>query len=188
MSRSNNSARRVAVPVATTTSISYGKSLLLTLCIFVLMLIVAGICVGLARGMFSSSVRDGALAGSVVQNVVAFCGAALITSFFLSSRPFAFVGLTSPLKGITIVNVIVCLLLGLPFLNELVWFNSAMHLPVWMQWVENWMRALETEASATVDALLGVNSVGGLIVNILIIGALTGFCEEIFLGVLFNEY
>lgn len=80
----------------------------------------------------------------------------------------------------TVFNIVMCFILGMPFLNETVWLNSQLHLPSWLAAVEEWMRSLEAEAGKTVDVLLGVHSVGGLVVNILVIGVLTGFCEEIF--------
>lgn len=167
-------------PSVHTTPTGYGKSLLLTMCIFVLMLILAGICIGVVKGLFTASERDGALAASVVQNIVAFFGASLLTSFFLSSSPLAFIGITTRLRGITVFNIVICFIIGMPFLNEIVFLNSQMHLPAALSEVEQWARRLEDSAEAQVNALLGVSSIGGLIVNILIIGVLTGFCEELF--------
>lgn len=162
------------------TNLGYFRSLLLMLCIFVLMMILAGICAGLAMGMFPADSRDGILAANVVQNVVAFFGSALMTSFFISSRPFAFLGCLGRLKPLTVFNILICFILGFPFLNEIVYLNAHMHLPQWLAGVEHWMRELENNAGAQVETLLNVHSVGALLVNILIIGVLTGFCEEIF--------
>lgn len=167
-------------PPAHTSAPGFGKSLLLTLCIFVLTLILAGICIGVVKGFFTASEREGALAASVVQNIVAFFGASLLTGFFLSPGPFAFMGITTRMRGITAFNIMICFIIGMPFLNETVFLNSQMHLPAGLSAVEQWARQLEDSAAAQVNALLGVSSIGGLIVNILIIGVLTGFCEELF--------
>lgn len=160
--------------------ISYYKAIILCLCIFVLMLILAGILAPLAKGMFPSDSRDGILAANVVQNIVAFFGSALLTSFFVTTRPLAFLGLQGRLRGITVLNIFICFLLGFPFLNEIVYLNGQMHLPSWLSSVENWMRSLEDAATLQVNTLLGVSSFGALLVNILVIGVLTGFCEELF--------
>lgn len=160
--------------------IPYWRGVLLLLCIFVLTLILGGICAQMARGWFPAGSREGMLASSVAQNIVTFLGAALMASFFLSNRPFQFLGLNVAPRGMTAFNIVMCLILGMPFLNEVVWLNTQMHFPQALSGIENWMRSLEDMAGKQVDTLLGVRSLGGLIVNIFIIGVLTGFCEEIF--------
>lgn len=158
----------------------YLRGLVLFFCIFILMFIIAGVCAGQLKSFFPPGSRDGILAANVAQNVIGFFGSALLTSFFLSRKPLLFLGLAGRLRWLTVFNIIICFIIGFPFLNELVYWNTQMHLPVWMAGVEGWMRELETTAGAQVDTLLGVRSIGALIVNILIIGVLTGFCEEIF--------
>lgn len=178
--RINRKYGATVAPRMYSTTLGYWRSLLLLLCVFVLMLILAGICAGLAQAMFPAGSRNGVLAASVVQNVVAFFGSALLASFFISPKPFAFLGCLGRLRPITVFNILICFIIGFPFLNELVYLNMHMHLPDWMATVEHWMRTLEDTAEKQVNTLLGVHSVGALIVNILIIGVLTGFCEEIF--------
>lgn len=163
-----------------TTTLPLWRGVTLVLCVFVLTLIVGGVCAGIARGWFPENSRDGFLASSVTQNIVTFFGAALLSSFFLSHKPFYFLGLRTGTRPMTLFNIVVCFALGLPFLNEIVWLNSQMHFPDAFAGIENWMRSLEDTAGKQVDVLLGVKSVGGLLVNILIVGVLTGFCEEIF--------
>lgn len=158
----------------------YFRSVILLFCIFVLMLLLAGIAAGIVLKIFPEGSRDGLLAANIVQNVVAFFGSALLTSFFVSNRPFAFMGCTGRLRPITVFNILICFFLGLPFLNELVFLNTQMHLPDWLSGTEQWMRELEDMAGNKVDALLQVSSIGALIVNLLVIGLLTGFCEELF--------
>lgn len=178
--RSERNYRKAAAPALYTTTLGYWRSLILLLCVFILMLIIAGICAGLAQGMFPAGSREGVLAANVVQNLVAFFGSALLASFFISPRPFAFLGCIGRLRPLTVFNILICFIIGFPFLNELVYLNLHMHLPDWMNAIEHWMRSLEETAERQVNTLLEVRSFGALIVNILIIGVLTGFCEEIF--------
>lgn len=179
-SRSSSSASAASSASRPTVALGYGRALLLLLCIFVLMLIVAAVCGGLASSMFPHGSRNGILAVNIVQNLVAFFGSALLASFFVSPKPFAFMGCLAPLRLYTVGNILICFILGFPFLNEVVWLNSQMQLPSWLSGLEQWMITTEKGATAQVATLLGVSSVGGLLVNLLVIGVMTGICEEIF--------
>jgi uncharacterized protein len=62
--------------------------------------------------------------------------------------------------------------------------NYAMHLPVWLSGVENWMTHMETDADSTTDLLIVSKTFGAMMVNLLTFGLATAVAEElIFRGV-----
>lgn len=173
----NGRTHGTAVPIV---SIGLWRSILLIGCVFVLALILAGICVGIVSGWFPKGSRDGMIASQITQNIVAFCGTALTVSVFLSRRPVAFLGLTGKVRLITLLNLLICFIIGMPFLNETVYLNANMQLPDWMASVGEWARDLEQRAAEDTGKLLSATSVGGLITGLLVVGLLTGFSEELF--------
>lgn len=80
----------------------------------------------------------------------------------------------------------------LPFSNLLGWFNSFLELPPFMSGIESWMRSAEDTASEITTAFLNVNTVDGLLINIVLIAVIPAIGEELlFRGVLqrvFSEW
>jgi hypothetical protein len=72
-----------------------------------------------------------------------------------------------------------------PFINFTGAINSEMHLPRWFSGIENWMREAEDTAAELTEAFLDVESVGGLLFNLLMIAVLPALGEELlFRGVI----
>lgn len=84
-----------------------------------------------------------------------------------------------PGLGITIF-AIMAYLLAIPALNQIVWWNQEMHLPAAFSEFENWCREMEDFAEAQTSVLLSSGDVWQMMVNILVIGVLTGIGEEFF--------
>jgi membrane protease YdiL (CAAX protease family) len=68
---------------------------------------------------------------------------------------------------------------GYVFVLFLTHWNRAIELPESMRGIEQWMRAKEDMAMATTERLLSVQTIGGLLMNILIIGVVAAVAEEI---------
>ncbi len=68
----------------------------------------------------------------------------------------------------------------MPLLNAVVAWNAGLHLPEFMQGVENWMRESENSAKIVTDKLLAGTSVSDLILNLIIVAVLAGVGEELF--------
>ncbi|MEE4197841.1 MAG: CPBP family intramembrane glutamic endopeptidase [Bacteroidales bacterium] len=74
---------------------------------------------------------------------------------------------------------------ALPTINFFALINSKMQLPSFLSEVENWMRQKESGAQALTEAFLTMDSIGGLLFNIFMIGILPAVGEElIFRGVI----
>ncbi|MDE6379956.1 MAG: CPBP family intramembrane metalloprotease, partial [Muribaculaceae bacterium] len=69
---------------------------------------------------------------------------------------------------------------GMPALNQIVYWNQEMQLPDFMSNFEEWSREMEKLAEEQTKGLLSSTSLFPTIMNILVIGVLTGIGEEFF--------
>ncbi len=158
---------------------AYIKRLLwLALMFFVCILAAGFICVGV--NVLTDSPYARLLISSAVQGVIGFVGAGWLAVRRYNRHPFRFMGLTSSVSWRPFVGVVIVYILGLPMLNWIVDVNESITFPAWMGGLEGQLRAWEEAARAVTEEMLAVADVYGLILNILIIGVLTGFSEEVF--------
>ena len=68
----------------------------------------------------------------------------------------------------------------MPALNQIVYWNQEIHLPEMFADFEEWCQEMENTAEQLVKELLNTTALFPTIMNILIIGALTGIGEEFF--------
>ncbi|MBA4409411.1 MAG: CPBP family intramembrane metalloprotease [Bacteroidota bacterium] len=79
----------------------------------------------------------------------------------------------------------VSLLMVIPFINFLGAINSLMTFPESLSGIENWMRTMEDAAELMVEKFMKVESVSGLLFNILMIAIIPALGEELmFRGVI----
>ena len=102
---------------------------------------------------------------SAIQNVCVFILPAMLTAYYITPQWPAFLGLKSVPRLEKVAFVVIHL-------------NESIDLPD--SAIETWFRNTEAAARAVTDELLGAESVGTLILSILIAGVLTGFGEELF--------
>ncbi|MDO4334212.1 MAG: type II CAAX endopeptidase family protein [Bacteroidales bacterium] len=69
---------------------------------------------------------------------------------------------------------------GIPALNQIVYWNQEIHLPQALAPFEEWCRNLERLAEEQTEGILSVTSIGSTLINILVVGVLTGIGEEFF--------
>lgn len=80
---------------------------------------------------------------------------------------------------LAIGGILLIYAVGQPFLNQVIWWNSQMHFPTAWQSIEHTMRQWEEQAMSRTDTLIAGTSVTTLLLNILVIGIITGMCEEL---------
>jgi len=87
--------------------------------------------------------------------------------------------------GIYILFISIFLIIAfIPAVNAMVWLNEQMKLPAFMKGIEDWMRESEDKTNLLTEAFLSVSTLGGLIINLFIIGFLAALGEEfLFRGV-----
>lgn len=160
-------------------NIGLGRRLVLFLCATIFCFIIAGAITGFFihfKGVSTLTMRISA----VIQDVIAFIAPALITAILITRLPARFLALEhKPELKVTLLACLV-LIVSIPAMNALVAWNESISLPDSMSQLENWMRASENSAQDSINILLGGNTLGSLIVSILIVGVFAGFSEEIF--------
>ena len=147
------------------------RRLLLLLCLMLLGVI--------ATSILLLFVPDGNLfAMLTMQDILAFILPAVVTMAIIYRRPFHVMGLDRAPSWLAIAIVIVFYVISLPAMNWLVEMNKAMSLPSWMAGIEQAMRAAEDSAAEVTQEMLNINSVGQLILCVLVVGVMAGLSEE----------
>lgn len=117
---------------------------------------------------------------SSLQSVLVFIVPSVVAACLEFSKPLNVLTLDRSPRMINIVSVVICFVIGIAFLNQIIYWNESISLPSSMSDLENTLRELETNSRNLSDTILADTSVGGLISGILIVGCLTGFAEEMF--------
>ncbi len=147
------------------------RRLLLLLCLMLLGVI--------ATSILLLFVPDGNLFVMLtMQDILAFILPAVVTMAIIYRRPFHVMGLDRAPSWLAIAIVIVFYVVSLPAMNWLVEMNKAMSLPSWMAGIEQAMRAAEDSAAEVTQEMLNINSVGQLILCVLVVGVMAGLSEE----------
>lgn len=161
------------------TQLTYAKRLVLMFCIFVFMMIMAGFASQIAAYLAHPGTRQHLLWTSVFQNIIGFAGTAVVTAMFLSKRPMEMLGVNRTGTWLSVGGILLVYAVGIPFLNQVIWWNSQMHFPAALTDLEQTLRTWEESAVNTTGVILSGTSIGTLLVNILTIGVITGVCEEL---------
>ena len=156
----------------------YGKRLILFAIVFLCGIVITGFFDGFLN--IATASRSRLLCGITIQNLITFALPAFIFACILTKKPACFLRLTRGFSCKALAGVLIVFALGMPFLNQLVAWNEALRLPASMSVVEVQLKSLEASAKAMSDVLLNVDSFGSMLVGFLLIGCLTGFCEELF--------
>ena len=117
---------------------------------------------------------------AALQSIFVFIIPALIYSRCVSRRPAKVLDLNIPPSVLGILGVVFIFVLGLPFLNQMIYWNESVHFPASMSGLETSFHEMEDRAMAATEILLSTTSFVGMICGVLIIGVLTGFAEELF--------
>lgn len=117
---------------------------------------------------------------TVVQDIFLFVLPALITALIVTRQSVRLLAVAKlPSLQMSLVAVVI-MLVSSPAMSWIIELNNNIHLPESMAAFEASMRAMEDSASAAIESLMGPHTIGNLIMNILIIGLMAGFSEELF--------
>jgi len=72
------------------------------------------------------------------------------------------------------------LILAVPLITFLGWLNEGMQLPRFLAWLEEWMMRTEEQMGNLTEAFLDVETLGGYLINVLMVVVLAAFGEEFF--------
>lgn len=124
--------------------------------------------------------RNALLIVSALQNILAFAAPTIAVAWLVSAKPWDWCGLSRQATPISLFGMLIILVLAMPAMNQIIFWNEHFQFPDSASAIEQTLRKMESDAAAFTDRILDVESVGAMIVNVLIVGCLTGLCEELF--------
>lgn len=128
----------------------------------------------------------------VISQLGVFILPAYFYAWFYNRKPIKTLELNRFTSFFTLLVSVLIIFTCIPLVNYLVQWNEQMTMPDFLRGVENWMREMEDETARMTNAFLGVETIGGLLVNLVIIGVFAAIGEEmLFRGVvlkMFREY
>lgn len=161
--------------------VSPWRRIVMLLLTFVVGLVVTGLAGGLLLNMGGP---DKAVAMSriatVIQDIFMLIMPALVTALIVTRQPVKLLALGRMPSAGRVLIAIAVMLLASPAMSWIIELNSSIQLPESLAALEQKMRAMEDSAQATLDFMLGAHTPANLFVNILLIGLLAGFSEELF--------
>ncbi|MEI6122433.1 MAG: CPBP family intramembrane glutamic endopeptidase [Bacteroidota bacterium] len=115
----------------------------------------------------------------IVNQVAMFLVPVAVFALF-SGGVFRYVKLSAKIPWLLLLLAVCVMVVGLPFINWIGEVNANLSLPRAFSGVEQWMRASETEADNITTAFLSTTTLGGFLVNLLMIAVLPALGEELF--------
>ena len=157
--------------------------LLPRICIFVGVFFFALIFVSILSGILNTlniDPRTRILLVSSIQCVIVFMLAPVIEARLESRNILSRLSLDKSPRWINLGAIIICYIIGIIFLNQIIYWNDTITFPENLKGLETTMREWENNSREFANTILSTTSVGGLISGILIVGCLTGLAEELF--------
>lgn len=151
----------------------------LLFCLMLLLLVVASMIILAVGDKFTNPVA-GLRICTVIQDLLVFIIPAIAVAMLSTRFPASLLAVDKLPDFRMTVLAILALLLSLPAMNLIIEWNQNISLPESLKSIEEQMRNMEQSAEASIKLLLGGSNIAGLIVNILIVGVLAGFSEELF--------
>lgn len=123
----------------------------------------------------------------VIQEVGIFIVPPLLAAFLFTSKPLRYLKLTDPSRWETWALATVIMATSIPAISQLIELNETMKLPGWLAGMELWMQEAEEQAKVLTEAFLDVNTVGGFLLNMIMIAVLPAIGEELLFRGLFQR-
>ncbi len=114
------------------------------------------------------------------QALFLFIVPALTTAVLSTRLPATFLAIDRRPRLIPTLLVIAVLTVAIPAMNMIIEWNAGMHLPDNMKGLEDIIRQMEETAAQATETIMGSDTIGSLIVTILIVGVMAGLSEELF--------
>ena len=123
----------------------------------------------------------------LIQTTALFLLPPLLMAFLWTKQPLEWLKLkteTRDARGYGLWAIFL-MLMALPAINLVGYFNQQMSLPAFLEPLEQWMKTAEANAAHLTEQFLSVTTFDGLIINILLMALLPAVSEELtFRGVL----
>ena len=120
----------------------------------------------------------------LIQTAALFLLPPFLMAFLWAKQPLEWLKLKNETKGYGLWAIFL-MLMALPAINLVGYFNQQMSLPAFLEPFEQWMKTAEANAAHLTEQFLCVTTFDGLIINILLMALLPAVAEELtFRGVL----
>ena len=124
----------------------------------------------------------------LIQTAALFLLPPFLMAFLWNKQPLEWLKLKSETRGYGLWAIFL-MLMALPAINLVGYFNQQMSLPAFLEPLEQWMKTAEANAAHLTEQFLSVTTFDGLIINILLMALLPAVAEELtFRGVLQNLF
>ena len=118
------------------------------------------------------------------QQIGLFLVPAILLGLTEGKGPQKFYGIKKPTIS-PLFFVFLIMLCSMPIMSLVNELNQKMVLPEFLKGLQEWMRRLEDEGAKTATALLKMSSIGGFLINLMVVAIVPAICEEfIFRGAL----
>lgn len=157
------------------TAIKASHALGMLFCLMIFMLVIASLISELLLnklGVTPMALRLQA----ITQDILVFILPPIVTALLSTRYPAELLQIISGPRLTTMLWAVATLVCSIPLMNYVIAWNDSWVLPESMAWA----RALEQAARQTTEVMLSGDSVGSLVVGLLIVGVLTGVAEELF--------
>lgn len=114
-----------------------------------------------------------------INQIGIFIVPALLYAFLDRNKPLIYLQLNKNINFQILIFSILLILASLPVINWMVELNEQMKLPVFLSGLETWMKESEEKTKQITEVFLNVNTVNGLLINLLIIAFLAAIGEEL---------
>lgn len=121
----------------------------------------------------------------VVQSFGIFVLPPVIAGWLFSGDPAGYLQLNRKVNPGMIFIAVAAILIINPFISFIGQINEAMSLPDFLSDVEDWMKRMESQAEMLIERFMEVETIGGLLFNLLMIAVIPAIGEEfLFRGVI----
>ena len=114
----------------------------------------------------------------LIQTAALFLLPPFLMAFLWAKQPLEWLKLKSETRGYGLWAIFL-MLIALPAINLVGYFNQQMSLPAFLEPLEQWMKTSEESAARLTEQFLNVSTCGGLIINILLMALLPAVAEEL---------
>lgn len=124
--------------------------------------------------------HDATLGVMVLQDVMMFIVPAIVVSMLLFKRPLHHMNLDKAPSWRGLLMVLLVCVVSMPALNWTIAWNGSLHLPQFLDWLEEMLRDSEQAAQMLTDKLLSETSLPSMLVVLAVVSLLAGLSEEMF--------
>ena len=114
----------------------------------------------------------------LIQTAALFLLPPFLMAFLWAKQPLEWLKLKSETRGYGLWAIFL-MLMALPAINLVGYFNQQMSLPAFLEPLEQWMKTAEANAAHLTEQFLSVTTFDGLIINILLMALLPAVAEEL---------